>query len=931
MNLANKTFLISVFGLTFILTLLSFGQQSKFIITKEYNNLKWNEFVEKTENNYPVHFYYNEDSIPDFNISITGDSILLAVLLKDNLKKFDIKVSLDDRGNIFLTKKFSINTTLSSDIFLNISDSLAPDDNVSVYKKNNNFLETNKEYIVNTVIVGNKKRGVKTKKVKISGYIKYTNDSTPIVNGTIYIKELGIGTTSNIYGFYNLYLEKGKYTLIVRSINSIEKTYKLIMLSDGSLDFYLEQKLISLEETIIRGEKFDNVRGDQMGYIKLTTKNINEIPLVLGEHDIMKVALLLPGIQTVGEGSSGFNVRGSPADQNMFYINNVPVYNTSHLFGFFSSFNSDAIREFTLLKSNIPAQYGGRLSSIIDVKTKQGNTGKFSARGGISPITGRILVEGPIKKNSSSYLVGFRSTYSDWLLSLAEDPDISESKARFSDIVANLSFEINPKNQLKIFSYYSYDNINLAAGTMNNYENFGTSVILNHKFTELHKMDLTLAYCNYSFTEENDELEISAYKHLYELKHYELKSLFTFKPFSKHSINYGFTSILYNLNKGEHKPLHSTSEIFPQTLGQEKAIESGMFLTENWNISKILSTSFGIRYNYYMYLGPQTVYEYPEGAPLTVNNIADTLLFAANSIIKTYDGLDFRLSGKVLLSNNLSLKLSYNKLHQYIFMLSNTIALSPTDKWKLSDYHIKPMIGKQYSMGLYWNLGANILETSVEAYYKKVENLVEYKDGADLLVNELPECDILQGVLNSYGIELMLKKPFGNFNGWLNYSYSRAHVQVNGTHPEEKTNFGNEYPSNYDKPHAFNLVVNLKLSRRFSASANMVYSTGRPITYPTAVYYLDEVNVLNYSTRNEYRLPDYFRIDLSVKVEGNLLSKKIAHGTWAFSIYNVTGRRNAYSVFFKSEEGKINGYKMSIFGTQIYSISYNFKLGNYAD
>jgi len=931
MNLSIKTILITIFGFIFLSPFFLFAQQNKLIISKAYDNLEWDKFVKKAESSYPVNFYYYSDSIPEITISVSGDSVELITLLINNLKKYNIEVSADDYGNIFLARNIKINTTLSPGIFTKIYDSTAVNKEVAIDKKRSVFLKTNKEYVVNTVVVGKKQNGNNSKEAKITGYIKHSNDSTPVINGTIYIKELGTGTTSNTNGIYSLTLNKGTYTAIVRSINSIEKFYKLIVLSDGNLDFYLEQKLISLDETVISAERFDNVRGDQMGYIKLTTKNIKEIPLVLGEQDIMKVALLMPGIQTVGEGSSGFNVRGSPADQNMFYINNVPVYNTSHLFGFFSSFNSDAIREFTLLKGNLPAQYGGRLSSIINVNTKQGNATKFSARGGISPVTGRILVEGPIKKNRSSFLVGVRSTYSNWLLSLANDPDIFKSKARFSDVVTNLSFEINQKNQIKFFTYYSYDNIDLAGRTRHRYENIGSSLIWGHKFSDIHTMDITLAYTNYRFSEENDELEISAYKHSYELNHYEFKSLYKYNPFYKHIITYGFSSVLYDLNRGTHQPLNSSSGIAEQNLGSEKGIESGLFINENWIISNTFSTNIGLRYNNYIYLGPQTVYEYHQGAPLTINNITDTLSFGSNSMIKSYDGLDYRFSGKAMITKNLSLKLSYNKLHQYIFMLSNTIALSPTDKWKLCDYHIEPMKGKQYSIGLYWNLGANILETSVEAYYKEVENLVEYKDGADLLVNKLPECDVLQGDLNSYGIEFMLKKPYGNINGWLNYSYSRALVHVNGNHPEERTNFGNEYPANYDKPHAFNIVTNFKLSRRFSLSANMVYSTGRPITYPTSVYYLDEIQVLNYSTRNEYRVPDYFRMDLSFKVEGNLLSKKFAHGTWVFSVYNVTGRRNAYSVYFKSEEGVINGYKMSIFGTQIYSLSYNFKLGNYAN
>jgi outer membrane receptor for ferric coprogen and ferric-rhodotorulic acid len=330
-------------------------------------------------------------------------------------------------------------------------------------------------------------------------------------------------------------------------------------------------------------------------------------------------------------------------------------------------------------------------------------------------------------------------------------------------------------------------------------------------------------------------------------------------------------------------------------------------------------------------LGPQDVYEYIPDSPLIRENIIDTTHYTNNQKIKSYTNPDFRLAAKYIINPNLSLKASFSQLHQYIFMLSNSIALSPTDKWKLSDKHIKPMKGTQYSLGVFSNFLKGKLELSIEAYYKQVAKLVEYKDGADLLVTKIVETEILQGDLDAYGIEFMLKKSTGRFNGWFNYTYSSSNVLVKGDDEFTSINFGKKYPANYDKPHALNLVMNYKLSRRLSISGNVVYATGRPITYPTAIYFQDGTQITNYSSRNEYRLPDYFRMDLAVNLEGNLRKHKLIHGSWSLSVYNVTGRRNAYSVYFKTEGGSIKGYKLSIFGAPVVSLTYNFKLGNYAD
>lgn len=916
----------------FMLQNAAWGQKDNYPIGKEFDRMNWHNFVEAVENTHPVNFYYNPDSIPDFKVSVASDGLPLHQVLKNNLEPLGKSFIADQSGNIFISDT-PIPVSLSPDLFALPGEDKEPlqvqDSGEDAGAAGQEFLQTKKEYIPRKIVIGSKKEGLKLTHASLSGRVRSAEDGTPIANGYIYIEELQSGATTDENGYYSIRLKKGTYTLKVSSLESQEIKYKLELHSSGSLDIDLEPQSYLLDEFVVSSDKYHNVKGSQMGFEKLATKSIKEIPVVLGEKDIIKVALLLPGVQTVGEGSTGFNVRGSPVDQNLFYINSVPVYNSSHLFGFFSAFNSDAVSDFSLMKSNIPAEYGGRLASIFDITAKTGSMDHFSAQGGISPVTARLMVEGPFKKEKSSYLVGLRSTYSDWILRLAEDPDIKNSSAYFGDAIANFTLKPDPKNEISLFTYFSYDDANIASLTQNTYQNMGGSLLWTHLIKGKHSLHLDVTSGRYAFEDQNSEYDQFAYKQSFGLNHHELKSSFTYRPVESHAVTVGVNTVLYEFQKGDFLPLNSNSSIIPKNFEPEKGVEGGIFISDQWDPTSDLQITAGLRFNTYSYLGPKTVYTYPDSSPKTIESIHDTIHFRNNEVIKTYNGLDYRIAARYSINNRMSVKGSYNRLHQYVFMLTNTIAISPTDTWKLCDYNIKPMIGDQVSVGYYSNILSEILEVSVEGYYKNVQNLVEYRDGAEMVANEIPETDILQGNLNAYGVEFMIKKPMGRLSGWINYTYSRAKVLVKNDITGEENNFGQVYPANYDKPHSLNLVTNYRLSKRLSLSGNVVYSTGRPITYPTAIYYQNGMKLVNYSVRNEYRLPDYFRIDLSVNIEGNLKARKFAHGSWNVSVYNLLGRNNAYSVYFKSENGKIKGYKLSIFGTPIFSITYNFKLGNY--
>ncbi|MCF8367765.1 MAG: TonB-dependent receptor [Bacteroidales bacterium] len=912
--------------LAFIST--TYGQENE-TIKSYYQGQNWYKVVSLIRDDYKIKLYFDPDIIPDFTFKVASDKQTLIEALKENLNPYNIKIS-KYKHSIFLTPDQSIKTSLAPDFFKAIQPEPlenSPADNNHL----DGYLNTNKDYISKNIVVGDRKKGIGKTTVTLNGTIISSDDNSPIINGTIYFNEIEEAVVTNEKGFYSITLAKGTYTATISSIESEEQKLRIQILSDGTLDIALKTKMYLLDEIVVNSDRKHNVRGSQMGFERIDTKKIKEIPVVLGERDLIKVALLLPGVQSVGEGTSGFNVRGSPVDQNLFYINRVPVYNTSHLFGFFSSFNADAISEFTLLKSNIPEKFGGRLSSIFDISAKEGNKEKFSMRGGLSPITSSLLLESPIVKDKSSFLFSARSTYSNWILGLVDDPSIRNSKAYFGDAIANFSFKLNPKNDLKLFSYYSYDNATIAGLTKYIYKNSGASLLWHHNINDKHFFDLSLSSARYGLENDNLEYEFASYHQSFDLSHDEVRANLYLNPSKEHQVTIGINSILYGLGKGDFLPLNENSFIERKSFESEKGTESAIYIGDAWKINDDLEISAGFRFNYYAYLGPKTVFTYLPGLPREEDYIVDTLSFGKNKKIADYSGIDYRIATKYLINENLSVKASYNRLHQYIFMLSNTIAVSPTDSWKLSDSHIKPMEGDQYSAGIYTNILANFLEFSVEGYYKTVQNLVEYKDGAELVFASNAETEIVQGDLDAWGLEFMLRKPSGKLNGWVNYTYSSADVLVNNIATGEQNNFGYSYPANYDKPHAFNLVANYRFSKRLSFSGNIVYSTGRPITYPTAIYYQNGMEITNYSLRNEYRLPDYFRIDASINFEGNLKRNKLFHGSWAFSVYNLNGRKNAYSVYFKSENGIIKGYKLSIFGVPIFSITYNFKLGNYAN
>jgi hypothetical protein len=707
------------------------------------------------------------------------------------------------------------------------------------------------------------------------------------------------------------------------------KKYILEIFSSGEFSIELKKQAIQMKEVVVFGDRQMNIRFKDPGLEKISAKTIKEIPMLMGERDILKVSELLPGIVTVGEGSSGLNVRGGNYDQNAFYIQKIPIYNTSHLFGFFPAFNADIIKDFSIYKGHIPAQYGGRLSSVFNIIGRQGNRKRFNARGGISPVAANLTVEGPIKKDTGSFMLSGRYLFSDWILSRINDPVIRTSQAAFNDLSASLNYDFK-KSQLSLFVYHSFDEIKLSNINSYNYSNNGASINYSYYFNPALRADFSVTAAQYKFNTTDKQDSTLAYEHSYSIGDFRVNADLSHELTSRNALNYGAGITYYKLDRGTVMPYGEKSLRLPVELGQENGIESALYLSDSYDVLSWMNISGGLRFTLFNPLGPRTVYTYYPGAPRDPRYIEDTIYYSNGQAIKWYFEPDIRASVIMRTDKNGTVKVAFNQMHQNLFVLNNTIALAPNSQWKLADYHIPPAKSNQVSAGVFRTFPKPGWETSLEFYYKRTVNYPEFVDGADFLGNPLVETAVLPGKQDAYGLEFLLRRSGRKLEGWLSYTFSRSLVKVDGDYPWDRINNGLVYPANYDIPHVLNTVLIYHFSRRVTASGVVTYQTGRPVTYPVSVYYINGIPYVDYSNRNEYRIPDYFRLDLSLTIEGNLRRNKILHNSLVFNVYNVTGRENPYSVYFTLEEGQIKSYQYSVIGVPIFTITWLFKLGNYA-
>ncbi|MDR1876846.1 MAG: TonB-dependent receptor [Flavobacteriaceae bacterium] len=767
-------------------------------------------------------------------------------------------------------------------------------------------------------------------KVTLSGTIANESNNETLIGATVLVLEADVSVTTNSYGFYSITLPKGDYTIIISNsgFNDVEESISLT--ENTKLNFAMSENSTELEEVVVTSNTSKtNISKPEMSVSKLSIATIKKMPAVMGEVDVLKSILQLPGVATAQEGASGFNVRGGSVDGNLVLLDEAIIYNTSHLFGFFSVFNSDVIKDMKLYKGGIPSGFGGRVSSVLDIYQKEGNNKEYHISGGIGAVSSRLLAEGPIVKEKSSFIVAGRGSYAHLFMKAADEPNT----AYFYDLNAKLNYKINDKNSLFLSGYFGNDNITLNDAAVNYYGNMFFNVRWNHIFSDKLFSNASAIYSDYNyrlkikFVGIDWESDIKNYNFKYDLKH-SISNDFV--------LSYGLNSIYYQFNPGTISPIDASSSINLYQIAKKYAFENALYISAEQKLSDKISMTYGLRYSNFQRLGKEEVNTYANNEAVVFNQDfqvyeegtpTGTIRYGRNKKIADFNNLEPRFSIAYSLNEDQSIKASYNRMSQYIHLISNTASVSPLDIWAPSDKYLKPEILDQVAVGYFQNFKAGKYSLELETFYKKIQNKADYIDGAELIANKAIERVLLNGEARAYGLEILVKKNTGKLTGWLSYTLSRAEQRTPGRNADEPgINEGEWYRANYDKLH--NLSVNLayQLSKKWTFAGIFTFQSGKAATFPDGKYQYQGITIASYGTRNENSLSAYHRLDLSAVYVPKPDKKKRWQGEWVFSIYNVYNRSNAASYTFgqNQESGLSEAKRMSIFGI-IPSVTYNFK------
>ncbi len=783
-------------------------------------------------------------------------------------------------------------------------------------------------------------KGFSQEKYTLSGIISDVKNNETLIGVNVSIAELKTGVTTNEYGFYSLTVPKGNYTLLISYVGFQTREETINLEKSIKNNFKLTSNEQELKEVIVTGKKNKiNTRSAEMSTNKLSIATIKRMPVVLGEVDVLKSILLLPGVTNAGEGASGFNVRGGGADQNLILLDEATIFNSSHVFGFFSVFNPDAIKDLKLYKGGIPARFGGRASSVLEIYQKDGNSNKFSMNGGIGLISSRLLAEGPIVKDKGSFLVAGRGSYAHLFLKLSKEQ--KDNTAYFYDLNTKISYKLNPNNNVYLSGYFGRDVFGISKSFINTYGNATLNLRWNHLFSDKLFSNLSLIYSDYYYGLEIDQV---GFQWDSGIKNYSIKYDFRNYITDKIKLNFGASGIYYDFNPGTLTPSNATSGINADQLDKKKAFEPSLYLDVEQKISKNLNIAYGIRSSMFYRLGASDVSVYANNQAVAYNpdvkiysegTPIGTTSFKKNEAIEFFSNLEPRFSASYSLSDEKSIKISYNRMVQYLQLISNTSSPTPLDIWTPSDSFIKPQIADQVAAGYFVNFNDDNYSIEIESFYKKVKNRLDYIDGANLIANNNIERIILNGQLRAYGLELMVRKNKGDFSGWISYTLSKSEQQTPGrTASEIGINNGNWYSSAYDKTHNLAITGSYKLNDKWTFGSNFALQSGQPATYPNGQYkyYLNGdfdgpgLTIPSYGLRNSSRLPAYHHLDISATLTPRKNKNRNWQSEWVFSIYNLYNRKNAASINFSQnvDTGRNEAVKTSIFGI-VPGVSYNFK------
>jgi hypothetical protein len=763
----------------------------------------------------------------------------------------------------------------------------------------------------------------------LSGTVTEASSNETLIGVTIAVPELRTGVTTNEYGFYSITLPEGAYRLQVSYLGFQTISQDLELAVDRKVNFQMIEEAEQLDEVVVTEdvEKMD-VRTPQMSVNALSVETIKKIPVILGEADVIKSILLLPGVTNAGEGASGFNVRGGSVDQNLILLDEATIFNSSHLFGFFSVFNPDAIKDIKLYKGGIPARYGGRVSSVLDIFQKEGNSKAFKVNGGLGAVASRLLVEGPIIKDKAAFLIGGRASYAHLFLPLFNQ----DNTAYFYDLNTKINFNLDSRNSIYLSGYFGRDVFGISGTFENTYGNAVGNFRWNHLFSNKLFSNLSLIYSDYyyglklDFVGFNWNSGIRNFNLKYDLKHYVNDKL---------QVNYGVNNIYYQFNPGKIEPSNSTSGIIEDQLVKKYANELAAYIDVKHDLSNNLSLGYGLRWSNFIRLGQDEINEYENNEPVFFD---PTLLIyreavpiatvnAKNGTLATFNNLEPRVSLSYTLSTESSLKASYTRLAQYLHLLSNTSSPTPLDVWTPSGPFTKPQLLDQYALGYFKNLQGGDYTLETEVFYKDIQNRIDYIDGANLIANDAIEQVILNGEARAYGLELLLRKNEGRFQGWLAYTLSKSEQRTPGRNAQETgINFGEWYNTPYDKPQDISFYGSFELNEKWSFNSNFVFQTGQPTNYPIGQFEFQGLSIPYYGLRNKERLPAYHRLDVAATLTPRKNTGRKKQAEWVFSIYNLYSRKNAASINFRRNQdtGANEAIRTSIFGI-VPAVTYNFK------
>lgn len=872
-------------------------------ITANFNNESFKSILLKLESATNLQFFFKEEDLPTQKFSFSFQETPLDKALSDILAATTLDFIYYNNQAIIL-----LPSNIARETFT-----------IEYYKAREAALETADDR--KEIVVGSINQLATSGLSKITGKVTDVQNNDEVIGASVFFKDLNLGTTTDVDGNFELMVPAGIHYLSVSYVGYEEFNGVVRVLSDGKLNVKLEKGAINLEEVTVSARKADDkVESVQIGVAEISVESIKKTPTFLGEADVIKSLLLNAGVSSIGEGATGFNVRGGDVDQNLILQDEGILLNSSHALGFFSSFNADLLENVELYKANMPAQFGGRLSSVMDVKMRDGNFEAFKIKGGIGPVTSRLSFEGPIVKEKVSFIGGFRASYSDWILDLVKIKEIQNSSVFFYDANFRITSRLSKNNTLILSGYASNDEFIYNNDFGFDYSTYLGQLIFKSILSEKLFSNFSISNTRYEST-RLDLIGIDGSKLENNVNILKIKEQLSFSPTTLFKIDAGVTALLYDVEPGTIAPFGDESTISPVKVSKEKGLESAAFVNSEISISESLQLSAGLRVSFFQFLGPKTINEYQDPEHPQTSEITGTKTFGSGESIASYFNIEPRASLRYRINSQSSLKAGYSRTIQYLSQIFNSDAPTPVSQWQLANSFILPISSHNLSIGYFQNLKENNWETSAEIYTRFLDQLFDYKDFAQLVANESLETELLEGKGRSYGLELSIKKKEGVLNGSISYTLSRSERQIDGI------NRNNWYPSNFDKPHDLSVVFNFQPNRRNTLSINFIYGSGRPSTPPIGNF-LSEYGLVVpiYSNRNQLRIPDYHRLDLAYTLGKGYKRDQKFQTSWTFSLYNVYGRKNAFSVFFTNAAFRgAQANKLAILGNVFPSITFNFE------